>query len=520
MRWFWFAAPPLFLIVGGLVWYRASRRDGGAPEEAPRAATAAAGEAAVRQTCSYCHLFPEPDILPRSAWRETVLSMTEFPLYGRNVSRKLSPAAIARWYEHRAPDELTLSLGDAALDPGPFVLRSRGFAPLRRPEHAPAISNVRLVDILGDERLELIACDMRNGLVLLGRPAEEGNELETLGAVPNPARAEIADLDGDGRRDLLVANLGSFLPIDHNLGSVEWLRQTVGGRFQRVTLFERLGRVADVRPSDFDGDGDTDLVVAEFGWRTTGRVLVLENRTDNWNEPQFKLHVVDPRHGAIHVPVADLDGDGRPDFVALLAQEHEEVVACLNRGGFRFEPRVLYRAPHPAWGSSGLELVDLDQDGDLDVLLTNGDTLDDNRAKPCHAVQWLENLGNLRFEPHRLATMYGVHRAEAADLDGDGDFDIAACAWVDWLRGPEARYVGLLWLEQVEPGIFEERVLEAPECRHMTLAAGDYDRDGDVDLAVGNSPAPGEPSAALVDVWENRTRSSAAGSPSERLGRP
>lgn len=465
---------------------------------------AEADETTIRQICSHCHQFPEPHILPRSAWRETVFSMTEFPLYGRNVSRAVSPGAIAQWYEQRASDELTLLTGAAAADPGGLALQMRGFALASDSEHSPSVSNVRLVDVFGDDRLELLACDMRNGLVLMSQPYAEASELKAIGSVPNPARAEVTDLDGDGRRDLLVANLGSFLPIDHNLGSIEWLRQTAGEQFERVTLFEGLGRVADVRPCDFDGDGDLDLVVAEFGWRTTGRVLVLENRTEDWNEPRFKLHVVDPRHGAIHVPVADLDGDGRPDFVALLSQEHEEVVAYLNHGGFRFESRVLYQAPHPAWGSSGLQLVDLDQDGDLDVLLTNGDTLDDGRAKPYHGIQWLENLGDLRFEPHLLATMYGVHRAEAADLDGDGDLDIAACAWGQWSEGSKIRYVGLTWLEQIEPGSFEEHVLEAPESHHMTLAVGDYDLDGDVDLAVGNSPLPGKPAGALVDVWENR----------------
>lgn len=95
-----------------------------------------------------------------------------------------------------------------------------------------------------------------------------------------------------------------------------------------------------------------------------------------------------------------------------------------------FEQRVIYTAPHPNWGSSGIQLVDLDKDGDLDVLLTHGDTFDDGIVKPYHGIQWLENTGAYPFfAEHTLAPKPGVHRAEAADLDGDGDLDIVACAW-------------------------------------------------------------------------------------------
>ena len=89
---------------------------------------------------------------------------------------------------------------------------------------------------------------------------------------------------------------------------------------------------------------------------------------------------------------------------------------------------MIYAAPHPNWGSSGIELVDLDKDGDLDVLLTHGDTFDDGIVKPYHGIQWLENTGGYPFVEHTLAQMPGVHRAQAADLDGDGDLDIVAAA--------------------------------------------------------------------------------------------
>ena len=57
-------------------------------------------------------------------------------------------------------------------------------------------------------------------------------------------------------------------------------------------------------------------------------------------------------------------------------------MAFLNRGPGAVREEDDLRGTHPAWGSTGIELVDLDGDGDLDVLMTNGDTLDDATVKP------------------------------------------------------------------------------------------------------------------------------------------
>ncbi len=81
--------------------------------------------------------------------------------------------------------------------------------------------------------------------------------------------------------------------------------------------------------------------------------MYLANHTSDWSHPKFVPQVVDARHGAIHLSVADVDRNGRPDFVGLVSQEHEAVVAYLNQGDDRFEPRTLYAAPNPSYGSSG-----------------------------------------------------------------------------------------------------------------------------------------------------------------------
>ena len=73
-------------------------------------------------------------------------------------------------------------------------------------------------------------------------------------------------------------------------------------------------------------------------------------------------------------------------------------------------------------------MVDMDQDSDTDILYTNGDTFDNSYVNASHGIQWLENLGNLDFDYHRLADMTGAYCALAGDIDLDGDLDVIAAA--------------------------------------------------------------------------------------------
>jgi hypothetical protein len=149
--------------------------------------------------------------------------------------------------------------------------------------------------------------------------------------------------------------------------------------------------------------------------------------------------------------------------------------------------------------------VDLDKDGDLDVLLTHGDTFDDGWVKPYHGIQWLENTGSYPFVEHTIAQLPGVHRAVAVDVDGDGDLDIVACAL---LAGgsdiDEKTLPALVWLEQTKPGTYVRHTIEMGFPRHATLDVGDIDGDGAVDIVTGyfsiNAIAP-----AWVDVWRNQS---------------
>lgn len=466
--------------------------------------------------CGTCHAFPPPDILPSAVWRDEFVRMMfiregRLPpigppgLVGRNVQLPPDMQAVLPYYTSRAPARLPAPESWPAPDESALSFVRHGLSAADM-SATPTVSNIQLVDINGDGKLDILGTDMRQGVVFTGSPAP-GGTLSIVATIPSPSYATLADLDGDGVRDLLVGDMGEFFPADHTKGAVIWLRGLATGKFSAFWL-DGWPRVAHVDAADFNGDGRKDIAVAAFGWRKAGQVAILDNESGDASKPSFKTHTIDPRTGAVRVLPLDLNRDGHMDFVTLLAQEHETVLAYINRGagGFSFDRKVIYTAPHPNWGSSGIELVDLDKDGDLDVLLAHGDTFDDGFVKPYHGIQWLENTGTYPFVEHSLARIPGVHGITAADLDGDGDLDVVASALLAGGADVDEKTLpALVWLEQTKPGTFVRHTLEMGFPRHASLAVGDIDGDGDADIVVGNFSIE-KRAAALVDVWVNQRK--------------
>jgi hypothetical protein len=480
----------------------------------PPSRDATASREEVERTCGTCHAFPPPELFPRDLWKREVERGFNFLAKGAIPPTTPSMASVVAYFEHNAPVELPVldPTVSPAIRPGRF--ECKGYQAVEE-RSAPAIAHVQFVQLSKKQKLDVLACDMGNGKVYLLKPYQPEAKLRVVtDAVRYPAHAGVADLDHDGIADLVIAELGSETSTDDRVGGVFWLKGAPDGSYKPLIVANGLGRVADVQAADFDGDGDLDLIVAEFGFLATGGILLLENRTTDYDKPVFIPSMVDPRHGGIHVPVADLNGDGRPDFVALISQEHETVVAFLNAGERRFRPEVIYVAPHPAFGSSGIQLVDLDGDGDLDVLLTNGDSMDSPMLRPYHGVQWLENQGSYPFRYHHLTALYGAQRAVAADLDGDGDQDIVVACFL-----PESDYQdrrrkmnldAIIVLEQIGPGRFVRNSLETVTCDHVACDLGDFDGDGKVDLVTGNFfmsfgpiPSGNHPAADWITVRRN-----------------
>lgn len=494
-------------------------------------------EVAITTFCGSCHVFPPPSSFPRGRWRSEVEQ--GFRIYAESGRTDLSPTdleATVAWFESYAPEDYVFQQEDL----GEHNVADDRFERIKLPQQTdgvfPKISNLRALD-----SGEFIISEVYTGVVRRTTVDGERIQRNAITRVADPVHVEPTDLDGDGIEDYVVADIGFMNPSTQRYGTLWWVHPTAEGNprdanqaeslatggWETVPLKTGYSRVCDARPIDYDQDGDQDLVVAEFGFIFEGSIQLLTNVGLENGIPKFESTVVDERNGAIHVPVVDLNQDGLSDFLTLVSQEHETIEAQLNLGGGQFERKVIYTAADPAYASSGIEAVDLDSDGDLDVLYTNGDTFDNHTAKPFHSVQWLENEGSFPFTHHHLTSMPGVYRAVSGDIDRDGDIDIAAVALISRSnqsehgesehggsdegepedsndRRREDRFDGAIWLEQTEPGEFVRHRVLAGQCDWASCELVDVDHDDDLDFVLGRYIQDGDSTEAIA-LFKNRT---------------
>ncbi len=487
-------------------------------KEAPQQISDEAVVDRIRAFCGDCHAVPLPKSFPRAAWHDEVRKGYEF--YSHSGRTDLDPPPMyqtVKWYRAQAPEQLEFVFPkDAAHELG-TTFREERFLGDKSSPLVPAVSHVHWLQLEADSDPLLVVCDMRGGAVSTLSLRDRKATQQTLAKLKNPCHVEPCDFDANGTIDLIVADLGSYSPADHEDGRVLLIPQAEDGTFaQPIELATGLGRVADVQPCDVDNDDDLDLIVAEFGMHRTGRILLLRDVSGPDEPRRFEPETLDARPGASHIPLVDLNDDGRLDFIALISQHYEQVGVYLNQEGMNqpgspFRMKLAWEAPDLTYGSSGITLVDLDSDDDLDVLYTNGDAFDNYYLNPSHGVQWLENEGNLQFTYHRLTDLVGAYGARAGDLDMDGDQDIIAVAWTPGKVQPDnvvlTELPSVICLEQTKPGQFVRHTLQTGCPNNSSLEMADFDNDGDLDFAIGcHSLDPTKSLPYWVAVWWNNAR--------------
>lgn len=286
------------------------------------------------------------------------------------------------------------------------------------PAHSFIHSEV--IDVDDDGDLDYIGAKYRPGLMIWfeqpDKPLEQPWTARLVDDQVHGIHGVITgDVNGDGKLDLLATSAQPLKPFPNSLA---WLRvpknPKQAERWERhiFAVEDAPGLTHYLGVGDVNGDGRLDAATGAKGGPQA------EPGTGNYfawweaaKEPtkRWKKHLIaDEQPGATNIHPADVNGDGKVDFIA--SRGH-------GRGVVWFEaPTWKEHAIHETLKEPHcLVVIDMDSDGDLDAATcAYGDKL----------AFWFENDGKGKFKSHLVAEDQEAYDIRAVDMDGDDDLDL------------------------------------------------------------------------------------------------
>lgn len=383
------------------------------------------------------------------------------------------------------PGEL-LRLTIARTETFPGVLSTFRVAADRAPAQFARVSRLAIgtspnmlaaADIDADGDPDLVASDVQgeDGIhVFLNDGSFTFTTLATmpLAGIEDPSRFAVADLDRDGRLDLVVPGETS--------GNIVVLRGRGDGRFapSPVRALESASPVQALA-GDLDLDGQDEILIAHL--RSADRIAVVAgDASGNFGRERR----VRAGRGIGSLALADLDGDQDLDL-AVANEDSDQLLVLHNQGDGRFELAVTLRTgDRPEAVLTG----DLNGDSIPDLVTTNQGA---NDISVFLARTKTHARGEIEYaDPVAYVTGDRPFIPALADLDGDGDLDLA----VPGLLSDDVTVL----LNQGQ-GRFTRGAHFTVDPGPVSVQAADFDGDGALDLAVASSIADN------VTLYHNRT---------------
>lgn len=277
-----------------------------------------------------------------------------------------------------------------------------------------------------------------------------------------------------GKNRWFLTQMGSFSPTDKALGSVSSLDLESG---ITNTLIDSLQRPVHSLYADFDNDGAVEIVICEFG-KWTG-ALSYWDADANGNYQRTNLS---NRSGAIKSETIDIDQDGDLDIIALFGQGDEGFKLYRNNGTKFIEERLL-RFP-PSYGSATFRLYDYNHDGLADIIYCAGDNADyPPILKPYHGIYIFEQQSDYTFIQSHFLPLHGCYDAIPIESINGVDF-VSISFFPDYSQEDVQSFN---YLEQREDGSYVYKTIPSlSNGRWIVSDVGDIDLDGDLDIALGS----------------------------------
>ncbi|MBL8055046.1 MAG: VCBS repeat-containing protein [Anaerolineales bacterium] len=306
----------------------------------------------------------------------------------------------------------------------------------------------------------------------------------------------VGDLDGDGRNDIVASSLNPANDATEDTQYVwyqapNWTRATLRDLFANPITYNgqtyRYKRADGMQLADIDRDGDLDIVtrVGLAGSDTAGLVIWLENPrpagalTAPWNFHPISGGYTGTNYYAKDIGVADLDRDGKLDVVT---RWHTQVFVWFQDSPDAWTARVTDIPAH-----EGMDLGDLDGDGDADIVL-NGFYLKNpgTWASPGQArtgAYTRYTIDTRWFSGQTAGQAWQQHNAKVAvgDLDADGRLDVV-------LANSELPDYEIAWYSAADAAAtsWTKRGNIAALCSYChNLRIADFNKDGRLDVLAG-----------------------------------